>query len=78
MLKFLTQMFIYLPSVLAQLTSSIFLPLPVALTLPEGLYRGFLTRMMYLYCIIMLVIHHSGWEPSICVYVICDSVNVCV
>ena len=42
----------------------------------EAIYRGFLTRMVYLYCIspdqngvsllyIMLETHHSGWEPSI-------------
>ena len=29
-------------------------------------YRGVPTRMVYLYYIIMLEIHHSGWEPSIC------------
>ena len=29
-------------------------------------YRGFPTRMVYLYYVVMLEIHHSGVEPSIC------------
>ena len=36
-------------------------------TLPSGVYRWFLTRMVYLhYNYIILEIHHSDREPSVC------------